>query len=131
MEGALEDYVLPCLSGVSALAGGVVSLAYVVEPGLLSPSFATIPRVGAEGVSVPVCSPHAKPCLRAGSASRCSGGRSDPLVGGGSRVKGDDVGIYSHVYGTRDKSRDRQLDGWRQLGYETECPNGGNWEFSV
>jgi len=41
------------------------------------------------------------------------------------------VGIYSHVYETRDKSRDMQVDGWRQLGYETECPNGGNWEFSV
>jgi len=41
------------------------------------------------------------------------------------------VGIYSHVHETRKGSRDMQVDEWRQLGYETECLNGGNWEFSV
>jgi len=41
------------------------------------------------------------------------------------------VEIYSHMHETRDESRDMQVDEWRQLGYETEYPNGGNWEFSV
>ena len=54
--------------------------------------------------------------------------------GGPARVQAQSltcVGIYSHVHGTRDRSRDMQAVEWRQLGYETECPNGGNWEFSV
>jgi len=41
------------------------------------------------------------------------------------------VGIYSHVHGTRDRSQDMLVDEWRQLGYETECLNRGNWESSV
>ena len=42
------------LSVVSAWAGGVVNPAYVVEPGFLGASFAAIPGVGVEGMSVPV-----------------------------------------------------------------------------
>ena len=81
--------MLSCLIGVSARAGGVVGFANVVEPCLLGPPFAAVPRVGVEGVSVPVCPSYPESCLRAGSASCRSGCGIDPFLRGSSRMEGD------------------------------------------
>jgi len=71
---------------------------------------------------------------RMGVGLECGRSRLEDNTGrryGGSGVRATPGGIHSHVHRTGDGLQDMQVEGWRQLEYETESPNGGNWEFSI